>query len=75
TGPRHDRSRLAVAIAVARVIVAVVGGVVPTFDVMQSTAAVNGTLQLRSSGTTRGKAHRDALLRRSVVWLERGYLA
>ena len=37
------------------------------FDVMQRTAAVNRTLQLRPSETTRGRAHRDAFLRQFVV--------
>ncbi len=45
------------------------------FDVMQRTAAVNRTLQLRASETTRGQAPQDAFLRQAVVWLERGYLA
>ncbi len=46
-----------------------------TFGVVQRTAAVNRTLQLRASETTRGQARREAFLRRSVVWLEGGCLA
>ncbi len=46
-----------------------------TFDVMHRTAAVNRALHLRASDTTRGQARREAFLRRSVVWLERGCLA
>lgn len=45
------------------------------FDVVQRTAAVNRTLQLRSSETARGRARRDTFMRQSVVWLKRGYLA